>query len=92
VPLCIGRLHEDCGRQTLRSIPELPVASGASYSVNMTTFLYRCPSTGYRVQGFVVDEVTGDADDAFKSVQCLVCQRIHLVKAETGEVLGETDD
>jgi hypothetical protein len=58
----------------------------------MTTFLYRCPTTGYRVQGFVADEVTEGDECDFKPVHCLVCQRHHFVKRETGEVLGETEE
>jgi hypothetical protein len=56
----------------------------------MPPFLYRCPNTGYRVQGFVADDAPGDPD-AYEAVQCTLCQRVHLVKPSTGEVLGETD-
>jgi len=53
----------------------------------MITFLYRCPNTGYRVQGFVAEEATEDGGK-FKPVQCVICQRLHLVRPETGEVMG----
>jgi hypothetical protein len=51
-------------------------------------FLYRCPTTGYRVQGFVVPADS----DAYEPVTCILCQRVHLVNPATGKVLGENDD
>jgi hypothetical protein len=54
-------------------------------------FLYRCPNTGRRVQGWVADDPTED-DDAFQQVTCLACAQVHFVNPETGRVLGEDDD
>jgi hypothetical protein len=53
----------------------------------VATFLYRCPITGYKVQGFVAEEVSDD--DAFEPVKCIICRRVHLVNPTTGEVAGE---
>ena len=55
------------------------------------TFLYRCPNTGQNVQGWSADEVTDD-DDAYQSVPCIACTRLHLVNLKTGKVLGEDED
>jgi len=55
------------------------------------TFLYRCPNTGQNVQGWSADEVTDD-DDAYQSVPCIACTRLHLVNLKTGKVLGDEDD
>ena len=55
----------------------------------MPTFIYRCPTTGYRVQGYTPDEVKEEDDNIFESVHCPVCKRIHLVNPLTGEVAGE---
>lgn len=57
----------------------------------MPPFMYRCPNTGYRVQGFVAEEVSNDAD-TYETVTCIVCQQVHLVNPATGKVLGEDDE
>lgn len=57
----------------------------------MPPFLYRCPNTGYRVQGFVAEEVS-DKPDSYEPVTCIACQRTHLVNPATGKVLGAEDD
>jgi hypothetical protein len=53
----------------------------------MATFLYRCPATGYNVQGFVADHPAKD-DTVFQSVTCTACSRVHLVNPKTGKVVG----
>jgi hypothetical protein len=52
------------------------------------TFLYQCPTTGYKVQGFIADDPTRD-EDAYEPVTCALCIRIHLVNPKTGKVLGD---
>jgi hypothetical protein len=54
----------------------------------MLLFLYRCPTTGYRVQGFVAEEVSVDSD-TYEALTCTACQRVHMVSPVTGKVLGE---
>lgn len=56
----------------------------------MPTFVYRCPTTGLRVQGWIADDPTDD--EAFEAVTCLACTRVHLVNPKTGKVIGEDDD
>ena len=57
----------------------------------MPPFLYRCPNTGYRVQGFVAEDVSEDPE-RYEAVTCLACQRVHLVNLATGKVLGAEDE
>ncbi len=57
----------------------------------MPPFIYRCPNTGYRVQGFTAEEVSEDTD-TYQTITCLMCQRVHLVNPATGKVLGEEDE
>jgi hypothetical protein len=54
----------------------------------MPPFLYRCPSTRYRVQGFIAEEIPADSE-TYHAVTCILCQRVHLVNPATGMVLGE---
>jgi len=49
--------------------------------------LFKCPITGFCVQHRVRVEDT--QDDAYESVACAACTRIHFVHRETGKVLGE---
>ena len=51
-------------------------------------FLYRCPNTGFRVQGWVEDDESEDSDDAYEGVVCHACGRLHLVNPKTGETAG----
>jgi hypothetical protein len=59
--------------------------------VVMPPFLYRCPNTSYRVQGFVAEEIPAEGD-IYEAVTCLACRRIHLVNPATGKLLGERDE
>ncbi len=60
--------------------------------ITMATFLYRCPTSGLRVQGWIADDPTESEPERFEAVTCLVCTRIHLVNPKTGKVLGEDDE
>jgi hypothetical protein len=55
----------------------------------MAAFIYRCPATGYNVQGFVADDPAMGAEDAFRTVTCTVCGRVHLANPKTGRVVGD---
>jgi hypothetical protein len=57
----------------------------------MPPFIFRCPNTGFRVQGFAPDddESEGASDDTFVGVSCLACGSVHLVNPTTGKTVGE---
>jgi len=55
----------------------------------MVAFLYRCPATGIKVQGWVADgQMDETPDDSYISVTCLACRRAHLVNPSTGHIAG----
>jgi hypothetical protein len=54
----------------------------------MPLFMYRCPKTGYRVQGFVAEDTSADAH-VYEPVTCPLCHQIHHVNPHSGVVLGE---
>jgi hypothetical protein len=58
----------------------------------MAPFLYRCPVTGQRVQGWLADDPTADDEDVYETVTCLACNRAHLVNRTTRKVLGTEDE
>ncbi len=43
----------------------------------MATFLYRCPKTGFNIQGWVADDQTGAK--AVVPVDCPLCNTVHMV-------------
>ena len=51
----------------------------------MGVFLYRCPNTGLRVQGWVADDPTERDDDDYEAVACVACTRTHLVNPKSGK-------
>jgi hypothetical protein len=58
----------------------------------MATLLFRCPNTGYRVQGWVSDDGSEDAAETYESVTCYACRQMHLVRPTTGKVLGVDEE
>jgi hypothetical protein len=58
----------------------------------MALFLFRCPSTGYRVQGWIAEDVSEMDEDAYHSLTCLACQQVHLVNPKTGKVFGVSEE
>ena len=57
----------------------------------MPTMLFRCPNTGYRVQGWIAEEASDGDDNTYESLTCLACQQMHLVNPKTGRVLGVSE-
>ena len=55
---------------------------------DMLLFTYRCPKTGYRVQGFATEDISED-HHIFEPVTRPVCHQVHHVNPATGAVLGE---
>ena len=60
----------------------------AEFLAMLPLFMYRCPNTGYRVQGSSAEDVSEDRH-VYEPVTCPVCHQIHLVNPATGAVLGE---
>jgi len=52
----------------------------------MPSFIYRCPNTGHRIQGFVAEDVP---EGTFEAVMCTLCRQLHFVEPSSGRVLGE---
>jgi hypothetical protein len=52
----------------------------------MAAVIYRCPNTGFPVQGYTVDETIARDHDAYEPVSCLACKLVHLVNPKSGKV------
>src|SRR5215471_7740579 len=52
-------------------------------------YLFRCPVTGSRVVGVLVEEALDNDPGAYVPVTCLACGQIQLVKLKTGRTMGE---
>jgi hypothetical protein len=56
----------------------------------MGAFLFRCPLTGHRVQGWSAEEV--DPNDAqYEAITCTACLGVHLVNPGNGKVAGKDE-
>jgi hypothetical protein len=51
-----------------------------------TPFMFRCPITNQRVQGWLEDEDAQATE--FEGITCPACTRLHFVNRKTGELLG----
>jgi hypothetical protein len=68
-------------------------AASRDIGSKMGTFIFKCPTTGFNVQGFVAEDVgAGAADNDWVSIKCAVCTQIHLVHPVSGKVLGSDDE
>jgi hypothetical protein len=70
-------------RRTTRMLPSL---------CSMAPFLFRCPNTGFRVQGWAADDRSDDDRESYESTTCHACGGLHLVNPKTGDVLGSDDE
>jgi hypothetical protein len=57
---------------------------------DMAAFLYRCPTTGLRVQGWLADNPAQHGEH-YELVNCLACGGQHLVNTTTGKTLADED-
>ena len=58
----------------------------------MAPLIFRCPATGYNVQGWVADEVPTSAVDTYEGILCHACGALHMVNQRTAKVLGVEDE
>ena len=56
----------------------------------MATFIYRCPTTGLNVQGWLAAEPPAD-EAIYEPVKCLLCNQMHFVNPKTGKTIGQDD-
>jgi hypothetical protein len=54
----------------------------------MRRFIFDCPTTGYRVQGWLPDEDHDHKLDTYEAVSCHACGCLHWVNPRSGRVLG----
>jgi hypothetical protein len=57
----------------------------------MPPFLYRCPITGSKVHGFIVEEIPNVDLNGYEPVTCFSCGQMHLVNLRTGKAVGERE-
>ncbi len=58
----------------------------------MPAFVYRCPNTGFRVQGYSPEQTSDNDPNRFEAVTCVMCRQVHLVNPTTSKVVGEDDE
>jgi hypothetical protein len=57
----------------------------------MAGFIFRCPKTRRNVQGWFADDAPANEEEAYDSVKCPACNRMHFVNRLTGKTLGNDD-
>jgi hypothetical protein len=55
----------------------------------MPPFIYRCPTTGLKVQGWFADDTSAHEGDTYETVTCTACSQLHLVNRSTERTLGD---
>jgi hypothetical protein len=58
----------------------------------MRIFLFQCPATGLKVQGFAAEAVEHGDRETYELVGCLACGQAHLVDPNTGKTVGVNED
>jgi len=66
--------------------------SAAFHDENMATFLYRCPKTRLRVQGWVADEPNQPEKLSYEAMTCLACGGVHLVNPASGRTIDDGEN
>jgi hypothetical protein len=58
----------------------------------MATFIYRCPTTGLKVQGWLADESSSKNDStSYEAVICTACTGVHFINRKTGRSVGDDE-
>jgi hypothetical protein len=55
----------------------------------MAHIVIRCPQTGLNVQVWLPERTPTDQPDAYETVICPACARLHFVNKTTGKLLSE---
>jgi hypothetical protein len=58
----------------------------------MPPFIFRCPTTGWNVQGWLADDVSADDREIYEPVRCNACDGMHFINPTTRRVLGSDDE
>ena len=52
--------------------------------------IFKCPETNMNVQHCLTDP-TDDAKDAYVSMACQACTKLHFINSSTGRLLGKAE-
>jgi hypothetical protein len=65
---------------------------GACTRSSRRNLIFRCPTTGLDVQGFIAEDMTAAKTvSVWISMKCTACTRFHFVHPVTGRVLGSDE-
>jgi hypothetical protein len=53
----------------------------------MPAFIFNCPATGLKVQGWTTEEPP--AVGYYEAVECTACKAVHFVNPHTGKIVGD---
>ena len=53
----------------------------------MVAVIYRCPQTGFNIQGWFADDIAEKVNErTYLSTECTLCALVHFVNPPTGKV------
>lgn len=55
----------------------------------MHSFVFRCPLTGYNVQGRVDVAIHDLPERSYHATDCAACRSVHLINPRTGKLMSE---
>ena len=55
----------------------------------MAPIMFRCPTTGLSVQGWLADDASVTEGEVYETVTCLACTRLRLINRVTGRVMRD---
>jgi hypothetical protein len=55
----------------------------------MVTFIYRCPATGYRLEGRQAAPAAASPIVTYVAEHCVACGGLHIVNPATGRLMSE---
>ena len=68
---------------------QVNLRGGRSTHSPHSTFFYRCPTTGMKVQSWIAEDASESTrESTYVSTECLACRLAHLVNPSTGHVAG----
>ena len=78
------------GKQQFALAQRRPPAAGLED--RMRIFLFQCPATGLKVQGFTAEAVENGDRETYEAVSCLACGQAHFVDPKTRKTVGADED
>ncbi len=58
----------------------------------MVMLVFKCPTTSLHTQHWLDDEDDDSANEAYESITCPACAKLHFVNRKSRKLLGQDDE